>query len=594
MSVFGDSEDFDLPSGGDEAPALGAAPKEKVTPTPVSDPAPGIKRPAPTLGRPTRPSVSAPAPQRPVQESTAPEVEPEVQAAPVQRQHGLPPSPRLNTPSTVAKPDYNHSVPANKDTESSQLPPAVTQSEPDRYSQPLIQDRRNSFGYDDIKPARKPLEDVPSSVRTYDADEYESQSSIIQRDRLPLVVEEDESADREHETGVPTSSKRSMFGKGSTAAKTKKKTSFSLNPLGSKKPKVSDDNTEESAFFPKGNFAGGRSRVLLTNGIALAFLAGILGVGIYPILNPPAIPSQTDVRALVADQLNLTEFDKDGGRALVSAFVKEYFTFTDESGGVTRADRLTPFMDESLASTLATSTMSTTGTTQAVTDEPYITGIRALDDANAVYNVGVKIGNRWLYVDIPVFYDKRTLAYSISGVPAFTPPPSIAQVGQPSDESMDVDTALQQETEANIISFFKAWAASDSEALSRYITGDADAETRAGLQRTVSFGELTSYEVETKDAEDPTENTRKALATVSWNNSATNPNLSYRQTFELELYRQPDDRWYVADIKPDATQYSVVDPNTVTSQDAAVEPVTEPTTEPNAEPTTGTSEQPSP
>lgn len=604
MSIFDDNEDFELAPGGDDARV-----EKKPVRTPPTPPRPAVTTRKPPTRRP--PVSPSPAPTPPVRPNpvqprtnttpTAPRVRKPESIAPAPKTTGLRPAPKPYIPAPKAEPEYEEmlhmtTVPVQEpkqqqwveetyeDVEIPQqhqqreeetyqnvdqyrdvetdvhetLPPAATEGYERPSYEDSVTDQHNSFGYDDARPIRHTEVDeerLPQSLRQRQYAEDEGY-----RRRTPInIAEEDEEEEEYKPTKRPSRSSKPSSGKGKTSTKrnatSNKKSKKKSGGLFGKKSTTVDEDGEE---LPPSRFFGGRKKVLIVNCVAGAVILGVLGFGLNSIFNPPYVPSPNDMKGLVAEQLNITKFDKDGGRAIVSAFTKEYLS-VDQSTSTKKSDRLEAFTTETVASAINSSTSTTTGWKQSVAGEPYIVDIEAIDDANAVYNVGAKLGNKWVYLDIPVFYDERNLSYTISGVPSFTPPPTVATLGAKKPDEISNDGAVSDKTKENITSFFRTWAASDAEGLGRYITGDADAETRGGLQGTVAFLNLKSYTVETKKLEDPTEKTRRAFAVVEWGNSSKGPAMKYEQTFELELFRQPDDRWYVADITPVQNIYAPVE-----------------------------------
>lgn len=600
MSVFGDDEEgFNLPSGSDEARPK-AAPKRPG----ASAPAPRQTAPVPSASRPTSAARRAPTLPRVPRKATPPVSPAQSQLAPVEEPAAQEPAekpfvPRVSdAPPISTLPSRPHPTPvtphyAPEETfpmetlpevdgydEGVNLAPSVSSGPADQYSESIAYEAKDSFGHidsenfedtsahrseatmsygSDERDFQEPVRRTQRRSTSYDPDEFDEPRVRSRRVAQPVDDEDDygEDYDEQEDDDEPVVRRAPkkpsrQTPKSSSRGKSQSSKNSPVRKKGKKKQKGSEGE-EESRYF-----GGGRKRVLITNIVAGTFIVGILGFGLNSILNPPYIPTQDDMSGLVSEELNITGFDKDGGNAIVTAFVKEYFTFTDD-GGTGRSDRLAPYMNDAALSTISSSSTSVTGATQSVSGEPRVTGVEATDAHNAVYNVAVKVGSKWLYVDVPVFYNEADLSYTISGVPSFTPPPKIATPGESLVEEFDGDIEIQGQTEANIASFFKAWGSSDGEALGRYITGDADEETRGGLQGTVIFSELSSYTVESKDPADPTADTRRAIAVVEWANSTSNANLSYTQNFELELYRQPDDRWYVADIKPAENTYAPSD-----------------------------------
>lgn len=493
-----------------------------VAKTPVyQEPEPIYQEPEPVYQEPEPEDTYSASPQNPV------------------RSTGIPEMPTVNKP-MERQPEYENSVPQ-----------ATYESYPDDNYKEAVPNRNNAFGDDDLRPIRQraDVRKMPESVTNYDSSDSEDDKSYMDeklqarlndkakfRNKFDEEVEEVE--EDEDEVKPSRSSKRSSSHK--TFGSKKKDTKPTV-----KKGKKGKDKSEK----PPSQFFGDRKRVLISNIVAGTLLVSILGVGANGIFNKPYIPSPDDMSSLISEELNITSFDTEAAKPIVSSFAKEYFTHSPEED---KSQKLEAYTTEAVAGEISTSFSLATGTKQNLSGEPQILGIKSLDDNNAVYTVGAKLGNKWVYIDIPVFYNDTTKSYAISGVPTFAPPPTIAEIGaevENPESDTEVDTAVTAETEENVRSFLKAWASSDSEALSRYITNDATRETRLGLQNTVYFSGMETYEVHFLPEGTPDEeNLRNATMIVTWGNSAKNPTVKYNQNFKLKLYKQPDNRWYIADI----------------------------------------------
>lgn len=511
-----------LPRRTSTAPkASGLPPRAALPPRTQSSLPPQVKRDTgmpqkPASKLPPRKAIPAPLPApEPVYEEPAyeePAYEEPVYEAP-EPVYAAPEPVYTPAPEPVyEEPAYEE--PAYEEPEASYEPePAPVQREsnprraPQRYPSQQIENIRNQSRRDDYD-----LEDMN--------DRTENRRNFNQS------FDEDEAPRRR----VSEEVEESKPGKGK-----KKKTTAQAKKEGKKEKKPS-------------KYAGGRKSVLFVRiGAGVAVLA-LMGQGVNSIVNPPEFPTQAQFMSVVNENLGVTEFPLDNGNAFVMSFTKEYMNMSPDASN-DRRERLREYADDNLVSVLGNGNAEVS---QKIVDGPVIVGSKAKDDQNAVYTVGVKVNVSWIYLEVPVYYDKDKLAFVVSGTPSFTTPPVKAEAPDVKSE-YEIDAKLATEITPNAESFFTAWGESDEEGLSRYTTKDADVETKAGLQRTATFSKLQEFEVEAKDEEDPTANTRKGTAQVVWT-STVDPKITFTQDYELELFKQPDGRWYVADITGGVTQ----------------------------------------
>lgn len=617
MSIFGESnEGFSLAPGGDDG-APTPPRKKPVTPPARNNVNSGNSTPPPARRMPTRvaparrPTTPPPAsvtpvkppvhkpvyqepeyvepevqyeepytPQKPVYQEPEPiyqepepvyqEPEPVYQeSTPIvqDRSSGIPemPTAQRRTPTQSAYEDKPYNPPVRDSSYNSapdnhyeqSVPRATYESYPDDNYKDSIPNQKYPFGGDDVRPIRQnaDMNKMPESVSRYsDSDEVDYmeerlKSRLNDKPKIHNQYDEDDEDDFEEEKPKRSSNRSSARKTSRNPTRNNKK-----DTKPSKKKGMARKNKEDK---PPSQFFGDRKRVLVTNITAGILLLSILGVGANAIFNSPYIPSPDDMSALVNEELNITKFDKEAAKPIVSSFTKEYFTHSPEED---KAKKLSAYTTDTIAGEISGSLVLANGVKQSLSGEPQILKIEAMDDNNAIYTVGSKIGSNWLYIEVPVFYNDATKSYAVSGIPSFIPPPTIAEIGaeiETPESDLESDVEVTEQTEENVRSFLKAWASSDAEALSRYITNDATRETRLGLQNTAYFSSLENYEVYyTPEGTTDEENIRTATMTVTWGNSAKNPTVKYNQNFELKLYKQPDNRWYIADISTAKTSYS--------------------------------------
>lgn len=608
MSIFGESnEEFSLTPGGDDGAPTPPRKKPATPPahnntnsgnnTPNTPPARRMptrvapaRRPAtsPAPVAPAKPPVRKPVyqepeyvepeiqyeephtPQKPVYQEPEPIYqEPEqVYQEPVQivqeRSSGIPemPTAQRRTTSQSAYEDKPYNPPVRDSSYNSapdnsyehSIPRATYESYPDDNYQDSVPNQKYPFGGDDVRPIRQnaDMNKMPESVSRYsDTDEvdYMEERLKARLNDKPKIRNQYDEEDEDEDEFTEEKSKRSNKSSNRSSSRKPPRNSNRTPKKDTKRVGKSSKKDKRKSEKPPSAFFGDRKRVLITNISAGVLCLSILGVGANAIFNPPYIPTPDDMAGLINQELNITTFNKESAKPIVSSFAREYFTHSPEED---KAKKLSAYTTESMASDISASFTLATGTKQSISGEPQILEIKAVDDNNAVYTIGAKLGSRWVYIDVPVFYNDTSKSYAISGVPTFVPPPTIAEIGgevEKPESDTEIDTDVTAETEENVRSFLKAWASSDSEALSRYITNDATRETRIGLQNTAYFSSMETYEVHFLPEGSPDEeNLRNATVTVIWGNTAKSPTIKYNQNFSLKLYKQPDNRWYIADI----------------------------------------------
>lgn len=292
-------------------------------------------------------------------------------------------------------------------------------------------------------------------------------------------------------------------------------------------------------------FGGNRKVVLFARiGVVLVALF-IISIGIKSLVAPPYIPTAANVVSVVKKDFGITKFPITEGNSFATAFTKDYLTLAPDTSK-DRKDILKAYTSDDLASTFD---QNNRDAVQSVIAGPTITATKSVDDSNAIYTISAKVNSgQWLYLDIPVYYDASVNAFSISGTPAFIAPPTVAVLPAVAPTLVS-DTTLATTITPDMTNFFTQWASSSKDKLEVYLYKDATVKTRAGLQNTVKFVSLDDLLVEKKEEGDPTENVRKASATVTWA-SPQDPKLLYVQTYNLTLIQDKERKsfFYVADI----------------------------------------------
>jgi hypothetical protein len=320
-------------------------------------------------------------------------------------------------------------------------------------------------------------------------------------------------------------------------------------PLPVKKPAKANrlakpTKAKEAKNKGPGSFSGGRAGVVVVRVFAITVVAILLLAGTKSVFFPTQIPDPTTVTNVVKKRLGVTNFPTENGQAFVTSFARIYFTVDPTNTNST--DAYTPYMSSSLASSMTAS--NGTEAKQTITEGPIVSGVKSIDDENAVYTVGAKLSTgNWMYIDIPVYYDKDNVGFAISGMPAFAPAPAKI-TAPPAGAPFTPDTKLADTIKSSVMEqFFPAWAASNTAGINLVVLGTANSEAKIGLSNSVKFVSIQSFSVEQKQPDDPEENTRKAQATVVWA-SPTDAKINYTQQYNLTLFRQPDNRWYIKEL----------------------------------------------
>lgn len=169
----------------------------------------------------------------------------------------------------------------------------------------------------------------------------------------------------------------------------------------------------------------------------------------------------------------------------------------------------------------------------ATTALPY--GVDAQSATRGTVDVAVEVdGGRWLYLAVPVITDGH--GFVIPAAPSLQEPP--AKVPAPSPSADQGDPSLEQTLNQPIANFFKAYAASSSTDLARYVTPGANVR---GLRGTVQLAALVDLHVSQGGP-----SSRQAVARVRWSDSS---GASFVQSYRLALDFL-NGQWYVSSVQP--------------------------------------------
>lgn len=586
-SIFGEDDDFEL-VGGSDTPSTARKPPSPAIPAvrPVTQRAPSTPVPASRENKNTNnravPAVAntsaLPRPQLPT--PTNKEVptrrvlqnrlEPtNIAAKPVQERADAAKQPtppvrepvirdtkRYQTEPTIAASKEDISTVAPADHRASFYAPnvekrQVAEPKPSRYieeeyseHQPmpntLHNARANSNDYDDLAP--KDQEYINISLR-----EETPKSLYSQTPYTPAEDKHPEPSRIEKRNVEQTFQPRPDSRKPPAAAESLREETHPSVPKESAKAARFAKPKREKASKAKGpnSFSGGRAGVVVVRVFAITVVAILMLAGGKSIFFPPQIPDPTTVTNVVKKRLGVTNFPIDSGKAFVTSFAKIYLTV--DPANQNSNDVFAPYMNSSLAANMTSSNGNESK--QIVTEGPIISGVKSVDDSNAIYTVAARLNSatNWVYVNVPVYYDGGSVGFAVSGMPAFAPAPTKI-TAPPAGSPFEQDTKLAADIKTNVMEqFFPAWASSNTAGINLIVLESANSEAKIGLANSVKYVSIQAFTVEQKQPEDPSENTRKAQATIVWS-SPTDAKITYTQRYNMVLFRQPDNRWYIKEL----------------------------------------------
>lgn len=448
----------------------------------------------------------------------------------------------------VAPPAVRNTLPSRPNTQNTNLP-AVSRglpTQPSVHQQPVQQVEEKPVVQQPVYQAPEPTYVTPEPEERYPEPTpepvYRTPEPVSYREPTPRAVPrpaKQVDLEPEIEFDEPEETKGN-----SGKQRGRKAKAVTQKP---KKGKAAQDTSEKAPS----RFRGARKSVLVIRIIAGVVIAVFVATGAKTIFFPVAFPNSTVVTNVVKKNLGITAFPVEAGNQFVLSFTKDYLTI-DPTTRSARTDVLKKYTSDSLASKLS-SNNNTDKATQTVIGDPIITSVKSISDAEAVYTVAAQVtANNWLYLAIPVYFDKTVNGYTISGTPAFVVTP--AKAGKPDIPSpFTNDSKIANVAQANVQSFFIAWSTSNTQDLSLLLTEDATIDAKAGLHGSLKFVKVNDFSVEKKTDIDPTANERKAQASIIWANP-NNPDITYEQTYNLVIFKQPNDKWYISSIEGGAPE----------------------------------------
>ena len=298
---------------------------------------------------------------------------------------------------------------------------------------------------------------------------------------------------------------------------------------------------------------GGRKNVFIVK-IILSGIILILGImGGKALFFPTQFPSPQQVISAVRGDLAITKFPVNKANSFVIDFVKTYLTVT--SGSASEKDlALAKFSSPAVMDAMQMSVRNDPNVEgsveQTLLAEPVITGVDAIDDNNAVFTVQSHLSSgTTLLLSIPVYYNEKNNSMAISAPASILPAIGLAEVPTENHKiEWSTDNDVVQSFQPDLENYLAAWADSNSDLITRYLTNNATLAAKTGLNKTVVFSKLNSLTVQLKEENvDANMTEREALFSVDWSD-VNAPNIVYSQSYLLEIVRQPDKRWYVKDI----------------------------------------------
>lgn len=469
------------------------------------------------INQPSIPQRPTTLPQKPQQNVQPPQRTPVQQPVTQKRPIAQQPVAQFQTP--VSQPEPTYQQPVRQTPQRPEIPL-------DEFSEPTRADDNQYNSYDDHVRAAN----AQRSENRYNSnnDYVESEPVITpKQQRRPLPKYEEEEDDEEEYVKPKRNSKSN------------------------KKRKSSPINEKRK------DFRGGRKNVLFAK-IGISTIIVILCfAGAKSLFFPTQFPSPTEVVSVVKQNLGVTNFPVEKASSFVINFTNTYLTYAPGQSGTDREKALSSFASETVLKAMplrvGNATPEDAGTVvveQSVISQPIITGVESIDDNNAVFTVQAKLSTgTTLLLSIPVYYEEKTDSMAVSAAASILPSLGLAkvptenhQITWPNDET--VVKAFKPDLER----YLEAWANSDSDLVKRYLTTNATLDSKTGLNGEVAFSELKSLDVQLKvEDKDSNLREREALFTVEWADSKST-NITYTQSYLLNIIQQPDNKWYIQDI----------------------------------------------
>lgn len=346
-------------------------------------------------------------------------------------------------------------------------------------------------------------------------------------------------------------------------------------------PKTRSSKTKRKAPPKKTNptkvtpYAGKRRNVLIARIAIFTILALLIGNGVMNLIPKASGLSASDgplIISKVRENLNISDFPRTKGEGVALAFTNTYLNYNAETRSQ-RAEALKVFAPEKVLSQneirpateqeLTASGLPPTvdSSAQIISQGPYVvSSLMFKGGTAALITTMSQINNgKWVYLQIPMYYNSSNGNVTVSGPLTFGPPNGNTEV--PANESTDTwnnNSEIASSIKADISTYMQAWAASDTTNIERYLVKEngkvaATLEAQKGLGGSVQMLSMSSLTVEDKPKpEDPTAaeqedyNTRQAEVKVLFLDPSSN--MVYQQTYRLVLKYVNED-WFIEDIR---------------------------------------------
>jgi hypothetical protein len=346
-------------------------------------------------------------------------------------------------------------------------------------------------------------------------------------------------------------------------------------------------------------YSGKRKNVVLARVLIFGIVGALMVAGVTSFLPKASGLTASDgplILSKVRENLNVTDFPRTQGEGVALSFTQAYLNYDPVTKNA-RYDSLKAYVAEDILTQIEprvataeeisqaqsdTATVDEEGTDsddgtgqaddgsgagegtgiQNITEGPYLIDSLMFKGGNAaLFTTMTKVNNsNWIYLEIPMYYDDKTGAMSVSGSLTFGSPVTTAKVPEREySSSWTNDREIETAIKSDIANYIKAWTDSDTAGLERYLVKDsgkvvATEEAQSGLGGTVKFVSVNSLSVEGKQkpeagataAQTADYQTREAEVKVTMLEPSSN--LIYTVTYRLVLKYVNQD-WFVEDIK---------------------------------------------
>lgn len=307
------------------------------------------------------------------------------------------------------------------------------------------------------------------------------------------------------------------------------------------------------------NYAGGRRNIVIVRWVIIGIFIVLAGLGIKAVVAPPEFPTPNQILGVVDKNLGYTAFPRDEGNTFVLGFAELYLNGpADANSNTARLEGLNRYAPSNIVDQMST---NYSNTDWRITEGPYINQVTYTDDSSALFNVAARVNEGlWIYIDVPVFYNKDTQAFAISGIPGIVAAPNLTEIpGWPTSWQADDDVLAS--TQLDLERFFQAWGQPGEYDLPAYSTTDASLAVKQGLNNGAIYQSIAFAEVSSPlDELNPTTSPREVRIEVVWGYPETSrpdekgetaPSLiTFKSTYSLLIFPASEtNRWRVQDIK---------------------------------------------